>query len=519
MSQETTASFGKVRSILWPVHAFELKKLIPMLIMAFCISFNYTVVRDCKDTLIVTAISSEAIPFLKLWGVVPSAIIFMLIYAKLSNILKKETLFYVTIIPFVIFFGLFALVIYPCRDALHPVQTADYLLTVLPKGFAGFIGCFKNWTFAVFYILSELWGSAVLSLMFWGFANDIIKTNEAKRFYTIFTMGFNVALMVSGPMIVYFSRAGKTAAAGTDPWQHSLYYLMGMFVVSGLTIVATYRWMNRNVLTDSQFYSEEECGKKKKKSKPKLSMGESLKFLASSKYIRNIAMLVIGYGMCINLVEVVWKGQLKLQYTDYNDYAEFMGYFSTATGLVTICMTFVGGYIIRTRGWGKAAMLTPIALLVTGTGFFSFVIFKEYLGSYILYLGTSPLFLAVIIGMFQNIASKSTKYSLFDPTKEMSYIPLDQESKVKGKAAIDVVGARLGKSGGAMLYNILLPTVGSLAVTVTPLEAVTPVVAVIMVLVVFGWMTSVRSLDKQYTELTGEKEAAVKPATTEPATV
>jgi ATP/ADP translocase len=39
-------------------------------------------------------------------------------------------------------------------------------------------------------------------------------------------------------------------------------------------------------------------------------------------------------------------------------------------------------------------------------------------------LGTSPLMLAVMIGAAQNILSKGAKYSLFDPCKEMAYIPL-----------------------------------------------------------------------------------------------
>jgi AAA family ATP:ADP antiporter len=498
MSEIATPEFGKWRSRLWPVHSYELKKVLPMFFLFFFISFNYTILRDTKDTLIVTNAGAEAIPFLKFWGVVPSAVIFMLIYAKLSNILSKQALFYTMLSPFVLFFGLFATVIYPNKDAMLLTGTAQYLQDVLPAGLQGLVGCVRDWPYALFYILSELWGSLVLSLMFWGFANDIMKVTEAKRFYSLLGIGANIALMVSGPAIVWVSDIRSQVGPDVDAWQVSLNYLMGMVVVAGLLTAACYWYINAKVLTDPRFYDPNQV-KKAKKDKPKMGMAESFKYLASSKYLGCIALLVIGYGVAINLVEVTWKGQLKLQYPNENEYSAFMGKFSTATGFVTVLMMmFVGGNALR-RGWKFAAMITPVVLLITGTGFFGFVLFRDSLAGAIATLGTTPLFLAVFFGAAQNIMSKSAKYSLFDPTKEIAYIPLDQESKVKGKAAIDVVGARLGKSGGSLVQQGLLFACGSLA-------AITPYIAAILFVIIALWLGAVQVLDKEFQKLTAQRE-------------
>ncbi|MCP5505260.1 MAG: NTP/NDP exchange transporter [Chlamydiales bacterium] len=497
----TQTEFGKVRSILWPIHNYELKKLIPMVLLFFLILFNYTVLRDTKDTLIVTAPGggAEVIPFLKFWGVLPGAVIFMLIYAKLSNKLSKPKLFYSAVTPFLIFFGLFAFVLYPAREYLHPTAFCDTLQNILPAGAQGLVAIIRNWTYSLFYIMSELWGSAALSLLFWGFANDITKVSESKRFYSLFGLFANFSLIISGWFIKWASNIREHLPAGTDPWQVSLNYLMGIVVLSGLIILGTYWWINKYVLTDARFYSQGERTKKKK-SKPKLSIKESFLYLTRSKYLGCIAILVLSYGVAINLIEVTWKSQLKLQYPNPNEYSQFMGMFSQITGIVTIfMMLFVGGNTIRRFGWGRAAQVTPVVLLITGAAFFTFIIFRDNLTGFIANLGTTPLMLAVVFGMAQNILSKSAKYSLFDPTKEMAYIPLDEEQKVKGKAAVDVVGARLGKSGGALIQQGLILGLGSIA-------AMTPYVGGILLGIIVMWMIAAKSLGKQFTVLNAQKE-------------
>lgn len=497
-SESEVEEFGKLRSLFWPIHSYELKKILPMFFMFFCISFNYTILRDTKDSLIMTAPGSgaEAIPFLKVWCVVPAAILLMLIYSKMSNLMSKEKLFYSMLLPFVGFFALFGFVLYPLRDVLHPSESVNTLRNFLPDSAAakGIVAIYRNWTFGVFYILAEMWGSMVLSMMFWGFANDITKISEAKRFYGLLGIGANVALIFSGRAIIW-------AAPGAQgrPYSQSLQVLMLMVAIAGICILATYYWMQNNVLTDSRFFDPKLI--KKKKIKTKMSMLESLSYLTKSRYLGCIGFIVMAYGVTINLIEVIWKSQVKSVYANPAEYTNFMGHFSTMTGVVTLFMfLFVSHNVIRRFGWTIAAMVTPIVLMVTGVLFLNFIVFRDFLTGYLAMMGTSPLMLAVIFGAAQNIMSKSSKYSLFDPTKEMAYIPLDQESKTKGKAAIDVVGARLGKSGGSLAQQFLMLFVPSAI-------AMAPYVGIIFILMGIGWIFSVKALGKRYETLVLEQES------------
>ena len=87
------------------------------------------------------------------------------------------------------------------------------------------------------------------------------------------------------------------------------------------------------------------------------------------------------------------------------------------------------------------------------------------------------------------------KYSLFDSTKEMAYIPLDDEMKSKGKAAVDVVGGRLGKSGGGIIQSTLF----MLMPAFTFAEA-TPIFAGIFFIIVIAWLYGVKALGAEYSK-------------------
>ena len=138
-------------------------------------------------------------------------------------------------------------------------------------------------------------------------------------------------------------------------------------------------------------------------------------------------------------------------------------------------MMFVGANIIKVLGWQAGALMTPMMMGLLALPFFGCMIFGGSTDS------RNPLLIAVYVGLLQNVLSKATKYAIFDPTKEMAYIPLDRDSKTKGKAAIDVLGARLGKSGGALAQQMLVLVFGNIV-------RGSPVVAVLFYITIALWL-------------------------------
>lgn len=173
----------------------------------------------------------------------------------------------------------------------------------------------------------------------------------------LFGLGANVALIFSGQYVKFVSNMRASLAPGVDAWAVSLNYLMGAVVASGGVLLATYKYIQDNVVAKSE--AMKALKKYPSKKKPKMTLKESAKFLFSSPYIRDLALLVISYGMCINIVEVSWKAKLKQAFPDPNSYSAFMGNFSSATGAATLIMMLLGRSIFQKFGWRTAALVTP----------------------------------------------------------------------------------------------------------------------------------------------------------------
>lgn len=518
MKDSDTSFLSKARSIFWPIYGKENSLFLPMAFMLSLILFVYTMCRGIKDAGVVNAADGSAIiTFLKVYGVVPFAILFFIIFSWLNNKFSRRSVFYIVTIPFLVYFLAYAFLIYPYADSLHPNTMVDSMIDWFDEGpvknwFTVFISMLRYWTHASFYIMSELWGSAVLSLMFWQFANDIIPVTNAKRFYAHFYLVGNCFVMLAGLLTEQINVAFRSN------YTVGLQLMIGIVFVAGAIAVALYYYINNVVLKDPDFQLVEGA-KPAKKAKAKMSIGEGIKFLFRSPYLGLIALLVICYGVAINLCEVLWKEMIYKMYQaqlaldplfanlpekEFKDavkaaYNGYMGKYFLWTGFFTIIAILIGSTVLRKFGWKITALATPILLGLSSAAFFIFVIWRDEVGMALGMTGVAVLTTAVFAGLIQNLLSKPTKYAMFDPTKEMAYIPLDPESKAKGKAAVDVVGARLGKSGGAVIGQVLTAVIGPSAIAYAPASFALTIVFVLI------WVGAASGLSTRFKALTGEK--------------
>lgn len=475
---------------LWPIERYELKKILPLLFMKFFISFTYGILTAMKDASVVTAkgAGAEVIPVLKGWVVLPIAFGTALLYSKLTNLFRRSTLFYGIILFFMAFIALYGFVLYPNVETLSPHQSADWLLEKVGHANGHWIAIYRNWIQSIFFVLAELWGQVVIFLLFWGFVNQLCNFNEAKRCYNLFVAGGDLAQIFTGPLVLYFTRQYLTSG-----YVYGLQNLVLCVLSFCLMILALHWWLTRSVAKDPRLYQPENKAESLNQ-KTKLSLLESLKWIGKSPYLRPIAVMVVAYGLAVNLTEVTWKANLKLAYPETGAYQSFMAVVSSAVGICSLCISlFVSGYVIRRWGWNFCASLPPYVVGVTSLLFLCLFLNQQWLTPLTGAFGVSSLTLVVLFGTFQNIATKVMKYAFFDSTKEMSFIPLDPESKTKGKAAIDVIGSRLGKSGAAWIQIVLIQIAGTGSVL-----SITQFLLPLVLCTVLFWIASVRSLNKQF---------------------
>jgi len=498
MSKSKSPQFNsKLRTVFWPIHKRELAKFIPMSTLMFCVLFNQNVLRILKDSILISEISAEVASFAKVYCVTPAAAIFVIFYAKAVNTMTFEKIYYYLAGSFACFFAVFAFVIYPNVESFHAnAATLESMMTAHPhlKWFIALVG---NWSYIAFYTLAELWPNIFYVLLFWQFANELTSTEEAKRFYTLFSLFGNSSLICVGFLMMNLASDNSFIKYFMNI-THSKIVLVQASTIFVLvaTVASCYLvgYITKNIMVNPSYYSKV---KKERSTKDKMGIVESFAYIARSKYLWLLLICSAAFGLSMNLVEAVWKAKIKELYPTVNTYAEFNSLYILWTGVAIMVMTIIGNNIMRSHNWFVAAVISPIIIMITGIIFFILVVFDQQVLSW--FDGAilmTPLALAVSVGAVQNILAKGTKYSIWDTSREMLYIPLDNELKTKGKAAVDVISSKIGKSSSGLLQSVIFTIVPTATFT-----SISPILMVVFAVVCAAWIYAVRKIFFEYQKI------------------
>ena len=370
---------SQLKDLIWPIKRQELNLFLPMSLMMLCLLFNFSALRSMKDALVIPELGAEVISFMKLWVVLPSALVITLCYVKLSNLFTAEQMFYIVVSSFLTVFLFFTYVIYPNQELYHPsAEIISALIERFPH-LKWFVKLSSRWSYALMYVFAELWSVVVINLMFWQFANHIIDTAKAKRLYPFIILIGNIGLILAGNAVVYctdhssslhvlFKTLSPQAINNTEI---SLKLLTILVSFVGICAMVSLRYIHVFVFKQMP---QTELSHSPTETKTSLSMKESIKLLIHSKYIGYILVMVVCYGLVINIVEGPWKDSARALYPSTNEYMSFMGRFNIWMGTSCVIMTIGGSYLLRNFSWLISALMTPSIIAITGTLFFIFMI-------------------------------------------------------------------------------------------------------------------------------------------------
>lgn len=495
--QVNVREFNKFQAFFWPIHAYELKKFLPMSFLMFCILFAYSMVKDLKDVFVQTyAVGGGAhlLSALKLFFVMPFAILSVMIFTVLMNKFGKQKTFYIIVSSFLCFYAVFGFIIFPNIEKIQgSAEQTEYLRSVWPRFLYNIVPCITNWAYTLFYIVSEMWGTMAISSLFWQFANQVTKKTEVKRFFGLFSTIGNIGVILSGSTLKAMAHVRDEAA-----FDAHVKILMGGVIVFGILTMLVYWYINKIVMKDPRFKVDD--AEKTKKSKEKVGVMQGIRILCKSRYLLLVAVLVIGFYVCSNFIEVLMKEKMRELVPMKHQYSNMASNLTIVTGVFAIVANLLSANILRRCKWRTSALVTPMVVLVFGGSFFALVMWGEFISSQ--FLGMNVLWLAVIFGIAVDALSKSVKFSLFDTTKSMAYLPLDDDTKTKGQAAVEVIGGRLGKAGAASVQYVLMSVIDIGSKLSSHLLFVVPV----FLATVIGWIASVFKLSGKYEKAIGNND-------------
>ncbi|MGH9311347.1 MAG: NTP/NDP exchange transporter, partial [Vicinamibacterales bacterium] len=297
-------------------------------------------------------------------------------------------------------------------------------LPVIQIGMAGVLLGFwllfqsdASWVSVAFYLMAQILGVLLIS-QFWTVANLVYDPRQAKRLFGFIGGGAPLGGIAGSALAAMAERIGSTnlllPSAG------------GMLLCAGVVTYISARERFEGVATAAR----EEKG---------VGLTEAFTLLRESKHLQIIALVIsfasVGAAIIeqqLNMAAAASKG------ADATDsitafLAQVALWTSTIGFIVQIWLT---SKIHRYLGIGFALLVLPISMGSTAT--------------------VMVMNAALWAPALARVIDQSLRYTVDKTTREILFLPLAPDLKVKAKSFVDVTVDRMSKAGGALLLLVLV---------------------------------------------------------------
>ncbi|EPR79163.1 ADP/ATP carrier protein [Spraguea lophii 42_110] len=468
---------------VYKVASVETLKFWLMAITFAIIAYIYTLSRGIKEAFIIVRQIPASVNILKLFYVLPIAAISTMIIQNALTYTDNKTILKKILIGYGIYFMIYGFISLPFLPSVESETMRTMLEDSISDGkmkykkiedYAAFLYTFISWTSTLHFIVSEIWGTIVLSLLFLSFVNDVCPFKQFMRFITLFYIISNVAVIFSAGSMYFLQLLLKEKGFITGKT-----CLSCIFLIMGILSLICYVFivlLDNKVLSKPTYIVETRIKKSKTKT-PGFTEGIEMAF--DSKLVLGVCFIVFFYNTTANIAGISAKSAQRIMSEklgtkeDYIIKNQFISQLITGSFTIFILLLPLTKYAVK-KTWTIIALASPFFIFISSILIFTLAIYNtiltdtaisvkllkpiftsKFVTNILKNLSIDSLDAEVIVGVFSDGLFRVVKYAFFDITKESLSMRIDSTYRSRFKGIYDGIFAKIGRAGSSLLIIII----------------------------------------------------------------
>ena len=397
-----------------------------------------------ESVILSIANGASFIPFVKSYVTLPCTFLVGALYLWIQRHLGTARTYATINFVLLSYFVFFILIIMPNYASWTPsealIQNYQHQYPILRF----FFGIIAHWPSALFYVFAEIWSIYIFIILFWQVASETLSSSEASKHY---------------PFISFLISIGTTLAS--FPVQQ-----MGKSLSPGHVLLAYLLPLSLSV-TAIVFFIDRTWGLEKASFSTSLSNEKAPGFIAKikkffdnslSQEVLRLAICLFSFNFLACLFENCFWTRVSHQLSSQQEILDFYSHYILMKGLLSMGASVVNIYLLRHTSWFFVLKITPVVCIVT----IHFFLLCHLPQLWSIVPGWGSFFTSSASEMltwcfaFALVLTYASKFSFFDPAKEILIAALPSEERRISKVFADGISGRAGKISGNVVQSLLL---------------------------------------------------------------